>query len=1041
MKIKNKNINYITNLTIMIKHQFKAPFILAILLFCLQNNAYTQISISNFSPQSGLTNSLITINGSGFNPNATGNVVYFGATKAIVTSATSSNITVTVPTGATYQSITVVNLATGLTAFSNKAFLPTPNCNENISTNTFLPSSTVNVGIQPEGTCSSDLDGDGKIDLVITNNGSGNISVLRNQGLSNIQFAQKVDFTVGSFPKDVVSADLNADGLPDLIVNNFSSNSISFLKNISTPGNILFDAKIDSITPLGPYKITADDIDNDGKIDILVANINSSNNISIFRNISTNGNIAFAPKMNFQFGLINCRDIATANLDFDNKPELIATFTSSKVVSVIKNTSTPGNLSFASKIDYSTVENPESIAIADFDNDDLLDLAVTTFEVLTPANQNPKSTVSIYKNSSTSSTLAFNNRIEYATIHPTWDVKIAEINGDNKPDIIVSSGNNSFKFSVFQNISSINGIAFDSRKDFFVGGISKTITIGDYDGDSRQDIATPTNASPSGKINIFRNKIGSIAVNAGNDTSICQNSQLALNANIVGTYNQVNWSDNGVGGIFLPNANTLNATWTPPVNYFGAPVTISLTAIGSFCENNTDYKIVTVKIPPFNASIEASSVSDFCSTTKLIAQPANNKYLWNTGDTSQVIYLNPLSNINNYKVIVIDTFGCTSINDASYNYIPENLLASYILIGLKSITIGENNKVVDGSVGVLGINNKVTIKNNSTINAPNTFVKAANIIIQGNANLNNQIYSPTNVPLPSMQFNSSNVHNLPNLNVQNNATGIVEINSNYKNLTIGKNAVVNVNGTVYGKIHIKEGAIVFFTQSLIDIQELKVDDGKSSNVTNVNFLSNAIIRINEKLQIGKYNSIYGFNTTIYLGKLNSSNINAEIEGEGTYFSCNIYAPSGNLNVSKATQSNPCVMTGKYICNEIESNQFVFWNASLCNNSFENSINNYNVFSNKSSNIYAEKNLLKVNELVFPNPFNNEIKINLESSEETNTTIQIFNSVGTIVHRTSKKINVGKNILTISHLQNLPKGIYFIVFKNPEKSYKTKLIKL
>ena len=69
---------------------------------------------TNFSPTSGPVGTSVTITGTGFD--ATNNIVFFGATKASVTAAGPTSLTVTVPTATTYQyiSVTYANQELGL---------------------------------------------------------------------------------------------------------------------------------------------------------------------------------------------------------------------------------------------------------------------------------------------------------------------------------------------------------------------------------------------------------------------------------------------------------------------------------------------------------------------------------------------------------------------------------------------------------------------------------------------------------------------------------------------------------------------------------------------------------------------------------------------------------------------------------------------------------------------------------------------------------------------------------------------------------------
>ncbi|HAN38695.1 MAG TPA: hypothetical protein DCQ29_07305, partial [Chitinophagaceae bacterium] len=64
----------------------------------------------------------------------------------------------------------------------------------------------------------ADIDGDGKLDLVVLNNLGNSISLFRNNAtlgaISSSSFETRVDFTTGSSPRRLAIGDIDGDGRP-----------------------------------------------------------------------------------------------------------------------------------------------------------------------------------------------------------------------------------------------------------------------------------------------------------------------------------------------------------------------------------------------------------------------------------------------------------------------------------------------------------------------------------------------------------------------------------------------------------------------------------------------------------------------------------------------------------------------------------------------------------------------------------------------------------------------------------------------------------
>ncbi|MEO7047664.1 MAG: DUF2341 domain-containing protein, partial [Ferruginibacter sp.] len=108
------------------------------------------------------------------------------------------------------------------------------------------------------------------------------------------------------------------------------------------------------------------------------------------------------------------------------------------------------------------------------------------------------------------------------------------------------------------------------------------------------------------------------SVNAGLDIDICQDNPATLSGTYSGTATGAVWST-PAGGTFSPNANTLNATWTPPIG-FNSSATLTLTASGGACGVMSDATVVTSNLPP-SGNLTPSTLSSCAGSDVTFAAP------------------------------------------------------------------------------------------------------------------------------------------------------------------------------------------------------------------------------------------------------------------------------------------------------------------------------------------------------------------------------------------------------------------------------------
>ena len=251
----------------MTNNLFKFFLVMLISICSLVNGLHAQAPvIASFTPISAKPGDVVTMTGTGFNTTPANNIVFFGATRATVTAATGTSVTATVPSGATYAPITLLNTGTSLAAYSLSNFTPTYSPTKTtITTTDFATKVDFSTGSSPNSVAIGDLDGDGKPDLVVANSGSNTVSVYLNTATSGSintsSFAPKVDFVTGLGnglgPTSVIIGDLDGDGKPDLAIANFSGNAVTILRNTASSGSIgtgSFAARVDFIVS-SPYSL------------------------------------------------------------------------------------------------------------------------------------------------------------------------------------------------------------------------------------------------------------------------------------------------------------------------------------------------------------------------------------------------------------------------------------------------------------------------------------------------------------------------------------------------------------------------------------------------------------------------------------------------------------------------------------------------------------------------------------------------------------------------------------------------------------------
>jgi hypothetical protein len=233
----------------------------------------------------------------------------------------------------------------------------------------------------------ADVNGDGKPDLLVGNCGSSacfvdhqKVGVLLGNGDGTFQPAVTYD-SGGRYPDGIAVSDLDGDGKLDLIAVNLEDSSVGVL--LGRGDGTFGTATIFSTgTHSAAYSVAVADVNSDGHPDILVSHCSLSSTcggeFGIASVLLGNGNGTFQPAVTYKTGGVEALSLGVADVNGDGKPDIVATnsYTSETVGVLLGN----GDGTFKAAMTYSCGGECAAVALADVNGDGQPDVIVANSE-------------------------------------------------------------------------------------------------------------------------------------------------------------------------------------------------------------------------------------------------------------------------------------------------------------------------------------------------------------------------------------------------------------------------------------------------------------------------------------------------------------------------------------------------------------------------------------------------------------------------------------------------------------------------------------
>lgn len=486
---------------------------LTVLLYAVATVGYSQkittiTGVNVLTPTVGTT---VTVTGTNF---TTASQIYMGSIPVKTIFNTTSSLSFNAPKGASYDRVSVIT--PGVANTQSDLFLSTydPAANKCSFTNAvFDTAQFFNTGISsPVKILLEDITRDGRQDLLVLGS-DRTLTVYSNshdpKNPKTVSFTKlsTTSLLTKAAPSDFIVEDLNCDGFMDVVVGYSSGTKISILKGSA---NGTFTESVIDVINNSPQVVAAGDLDNDGKLEIVLGHHATQPLITFVNNTSAVTAFDFAKYAVVE--KITIPNPATSIVigDISSTPDKLKDiiFTDGSSGFYCANSNIFGNFTFGPP-QVINAPNANIVTIGDFDNTTGPDVVFGITGGIVLSTSTPKaSKKGLYTNNA-------------------YAMTGADYTGDGYPDLAVLNSNpkNSNVITFYNNDKSGTLTTPIDSINTGISGQANLVT-GDIDRDGQADLVT---YDQNGTI-YFYLKSTNVFITKAKGASVCPNTDAVVSA-------------------------------------------------------------------------------------------------------------------------------------------------------------------------------------------------------------------------------------------------------------------------------------------------------------------------------------------------------------------------------------------------------------------------------------------------------------------------------------------------------------------------------